>query len=319
MNEVILSLVCGIGLSLVVVGMLLRVREREQSLAQILELPWGEHDVPVEAVTEGRGAMFEGTVGFAGRVVDRFDARGGLSALLERSQLPVRPGEFVLMAGAGSLVLGILIWMLTASPLLGAAAVIAGPFVAITGLKVKIDRRRKAFEAQLPDALSLIASSLSAGHTFLRSIQMMCEEAEAPLAEEFERVVAETRLGDSVVEALDRMARRLEVEDLVWVVQAIRIQQQVGGKLADILHTLADYIRGREEVRREVQVLTAEGRISGWVLGLMPVALLVALKTISPGYLDPLFHGKGLFVLGFAGAMVVAGMVVIRRMVNIEV
>ena len=98
---------------------------------------------------------------------------------------------------------------------------------------------------------------------------MMTEEAEPPMSEEFARVVYETRLGDPLVDALERMAKRLEIRDLDWVVQAIRVQQTVGGKLADLLHTLADFIRARDEVRREVAVLTAEGRISAYVLGAM--------------------------------------------------
>ena len=96
-------------------------------------------------------------------------------------------------------------------------------------------KRRKAFEAQLPDALSLVASSLSAGHTFLRAVQMMCEESAPPMSEEFARLVAETRLGDNVTDALERMAARLQIRDLDMVVQAIRIQQTVGGRLADLL------------------------------------------------------------------------------------
>src|SRR5205814_6894547 len=132
-------------------------------------------------------------------------------------------------------------------------------------------------------------------------------------------VVSATRLGDPVVDALERMARRLDIKDLQWVVQAIRIQQTVGGKLADLLHTLADFIRAREEVRREISVLTAEGRISAWVLGGLPVGLVLAVQVSDPGYMSPLLHGKGLFILAATGLSVVAGVGVILRMVKIEV
>src|SRR3546814_2935346 len=99
----------------------------------------------------------------------------------------------------------------------------------------------------------------------------MAEEAEGPIAEEFGRVIAETQLGDPLVDALERMARRLDIRVVDWVVQAIRIQQTVGGKLADLLHTLAGFIRAREEIRREVDVLTAEGRVSAYILGALPI------------------------------------------------
>src|SRR5207302_8549050 len=132
--------------------------------------------------------------------------------------------------------------------------------------------------------------------------RMMGEESEPPMSEEFARVVAETRLGDSVVDSLARMAQRLELRDLDWVVQAIRIQQTVGGKLADLLHTLADFIRAREEVRREINVLTAEGRISAYVLAALPVVLFMLVQVISPGYMKPMYHGYGVWVLVFTAA-----------------
>jgi tight adherence protein B len=148
---------------------------------------------------------------------------------------------------------------------------------------------------------------------------MMCEESEPPLSEEFSRVVNETQLGDPVVDALDRMAQRLDVRDVEWVVQAIRIQQTVGGRLADLLHTLADFIRAREEIRREVDVLTAEGRISAWVLGALPVFLLVAISVMNPGYMDSMFRGWGYVWLTGAGISVVTGVLVINKMVKVDV
>jgi len=319
MTPTLVALLVGAGLALVVVGILVRARERDYDLAEILDLPYGERDVPVEAVTEGRNVLAEGAVTMAGRMVGQLDARGSLGLLLERARIPLKPGEYVVVVASGAIVGGILIGLMTSAAVLGVAGflgvVAAGNLVP----KVKVSKRRKAFEAQLPEALSLIASSLSAGHTFLRAVQMMTEEAENPLAEEFARVVYETQLGDPLVEALDRMAVRLEIEDLRWVVQAIRIQQTVGGKLADMLHTLADFIRSREEVRREVQVLTAEGRVSAWVLGAMPIGLLFAIQVLNPEYGAPFYKGWGLLILGMTFASVATGVAVILKMVKIEV
>ena len=319
MNQILLSLVIGLGLATLVVGLLLRGRDREESLAEILDLPYGERDVPVDAVTESRGALVEGTVAAAGRMVTQFDAKGAMAQQLERARIPLKPGEYVIVVAATALAMAAIVYMLTSQMVLTLVTVAVSPLLASSFLKMRITRRRKKFEAQLPDAMSLIASSLSAGHTFLRSIQMMCEEADAPLSEEFSRVVNETRLGDSVVDALDRMAQRLDIRDVHWLVQAIRIQQTVGGKLADLLHTLADFIRAREEVRREVAVLTAEGRISAWILGIMPVFLLVAIQAASPGYAAPLFAGWGLVVLGGVAMAICAGVAMILRMAKIEV
>jgi tight adherence protein B len=320
MSTVILSAaLVGLGLAAIVVGLLGRVRERERELSKILDLPFGERDVPVSAVTE-REDLFRSNIGrAAGNLFGQLDTKGKLRTALERARIPLRPGEYIALAVAGGFALAILLYAVTEQVLFGIGAVLLVGAVASALPKHRVGKRKKAFEKQLPDALSLIASSISAGHTFLRAIQMMCEESEPPMSEEFARVVSETVLGDSLVDALERMAQRLDIKDLAWVVQAIRIQQTVGGKLGDLLHTLADFIRAREEVRREVDVLTAEGRISAWVLGALPVFLLLAVQVISPGYMKPLFRGAGLFFLG--GTVVSAGLGVgiILRMVKIEV
>ena len=300
-----------------VVAWLVRARRRERQLVEILDLPYGERDVPIEAATE-RG-LVAGTVTFAGRMVEHVDSGGSLKSQLEEAHIPMRPGEFVIVSIAAGLAIGAVLTGITGQWLFGLAGLVMGPIGGVAFLKRKITSRRNAFAEQLPDALSLIASSLTAGHTFLRAIQMMCEESEPPLSEEFARVVSETRLGDSLVDALARMAQRLQLRDLDWVVQAIRIQQTVGGKLADLLHTLADFIRAREEVRREVRVLTAEGRMSAWVLGGLPLFLLLAIQVIDPEYMKPMFQGWGIAVLAATAASVAIGTGIIFRMIKIEV
>jgi tight adherence protein B len=313
------ALAVGLGLALAVVSFLQRAKERDDDLSAILQLPFGERDIPIEAVTESRAALLERTVSLATEGLEHFNLMARVAGQLERARLPLRPGEFVLAAAGGGAGLGLVMFFVTGQALLGLIAAVAGPFLGWNFVKFKVARRRKAFEAQLPEALSLIASSLQAGHTALRSVQSMVEESEPPLSQEFERVVAETALGDSLVDALGRMAERLDVEDLAWVVQAIRIQQTVGGKLADLLYTLADFMRGREEIRREVKVLTAEGRMSAWVLGGMPIGLFFAVKTMNPEYIAPMLHAPGLFALIGAGISVAIGMAMIFRMVKIDI
>lgn len=319
MTPALVALMVGAGLCLLTVGFLVRGRERDDDLAKILDLPFGERDVPVEAVTEARNMLAEGAVTMAGRMIGQLDSGGSLARSLEQARIPLKPAEYVIVVLCGGIVGGVLVGLMTSAVVLGVAAFLGAFAIGKFLPKVKITRRRQAFEAQLPEALSLIAASLSAGHTFLRAVQMMTEEAEDPMAEEFSRVIYETQLGDPIVEALDRMAVRLEIEDLRWVVQAIRIQQTVGGKLAEMLHTLADFIRSREEVRREVKVLTAEGRISAWVLGAMPIALLFAIQVMNPGYAAPFYKGWGLVVLAATGASIATGIAVILKMVKIEV
>ena len=319
MTTVLAAVLVGGGLALLAVGFLSRVYAREERLADILDLPYGEADVPLGQVIEQHSTIVDNLSQVAGRFVEQLDEKRSLATKLEKSRLPLRTGEFVVIVLAGALVLGAFGWAITSQwfcAVIGAAlAIVIGNLY----LDQRITRRRKKFEAQFPDALSLIASSLTAGHTFLRAIQLMCEESEPPLSEEFARVVNETQLGDPVVDALDRMAQRLDVRDVAWVVQAIRIQQTVGGKLADLLHTLADFIRAREEIRREVDVLTAEGRISAWVLGALPVFLLVAISVMNPGYMNSMFKGWGYVWLAGSAVSVMLGVIVINKMVKVDV
>jgi len=131
--------------------------------------------------------------------------------------------------------------------------------------------------------------------------------------------MAEVAVGSDLVVALENMADRSGVEDLKWAVEAVRIQQSTGGRLAPIQHTLANFMRTRQEVRREVQTLSAEGRISGYVLFAIPVFLIVALEMEDPSYLKPMLHGAGLAVLIGAGGLMALGFWIVRRMVDIKV
>ena len=300
------ALLVGLGLAAIVCGLLLRGQSRQASLAEILDMPFGM-----------RGMTADG--GRAEKFVARLDRQRKLDLALARAHLAVRPDHFAMAVGAVGLAAAAVCSLLLRSWVIVPLVLAVVPLAASTFLRSRAAHRRRAIEAQLPDALSVIAGSLAAGHTFLRSIQMVCEEAAPPLGEELARVVRETQLGTPIVEALSTVADRVDVADLRWVVQAIRIQQEVGGKLADLLHTLADFMRARDEVRREVRVLTAEGRLSAWVLGALPVVLVVAIRVVNPTYLNPLLHGLGLVVFLGSALSVVAGMVLIRRMIRIEV
>ncbi|MDQ3294332.1 MAG: type II secretion system F family protein, partial [Actinomycetota bacterium] len=244
-TQVVAMVLVALGFALLVVGALSRIYDREEQLADILDLPYGEQDVDLSAVAT-QSSVVENLSGLAGKMVVRLDERGSLTTMLEKARVPMRTGEFVVVVVSLGVVLGALLGAVTGAAIVGFVAFLVSPLVARAFLSRRIEKRKKKFEDQFPDALSLIASSLTAGHTFLRSISLMCEESPPPLSEEFARVVNETQLGDPLVDALARMGDRLQIRDVDWVVQAIRIQQQVGGRLADLLHTLADFIRARE-------------------------------------------------------------------------
>jgi tight adherence protein B len=304
------------GMGLLVTAVVLHRREQDAIMTEVLGLALAPRPGDVD---EALTAVTVRAVDLAGQAVERVDSARSLNGLLERARIPLRPGEFVIVAMGGALGMAALVMVAFGSALLAAGASMFGVLMAARYLRRRVDKRRKAFEAQLPDALSLVASSLSAGHTFLRAVQMMCEESAPPLSEEFARLVAETRLGDTVTEALQRMAQRLQIRDLDMVVQAIRIQQTVGGRLADLFHTLAEVIRARDEVKREVQILTAEGRMSAYVLAALVPGLFLMMQMLNASYVEPLYHGAGLLILAGCGASVVVGLFVILRMVKIDV
>ena len=307
----------GGGAAFVAVGLLLRGERRSRSLAEILDLSWGEADVPVEAVTEtpAVGLLSPRIGDLAGRL----DRRGSLHAALERARLPVRPGEYLVMTAVAMLAVGVVLGAVTTLPVLGVVGAVVVALAARQFPRIRAARRSRQLEAQLPGAFSVIASSMTSGHTFLRSVQMLRGQAPAPLSEELDRVVAETMLGEELIDALARMADRYGIVDLQWLVHAVRTQQQTGGKVSDILHTMAGFMRTRAEVRREVQVLSAEGRLSAYVLIGLPVVIGLVLQVIDPAYLHPFFRGRGLVALGVCAAMLATGYGVIRRMVDIKV
>ncbi len=305
-----------VGVALMITAGLTDRRAKQRTLDQLLSItPFPLSSVGDDAV-EGLASR---AVELAGNVVERVDRDRSLRHALDRAKIPLRPGEFVVVVGCAALSVVAVVLVTTHSSL---AAVIAGLATLAAAnflVRRRIAKRRRAFEAQLPDALALVASSLTAGHTFLRAIQMMCEESASPMSEEFALVVSETQLGSSLVDSLERMGKRLEVRDLDMAIQAIRIQQTIGGRLADLLHTLADFIRARDEVRREVQVLTAEGRMSAYVLtGLVPF-LFLTIQLLNPGYVGPLYHGWGVSIIAFSATSVCLGLFVILRMVKIDI
>lgn len=304
------------GLLLVVAALVVRARDRRARLLELLELPYAEEEAAEVDHLAERTGLLEPGIGAVGAVLERLEVGDRLARALERGRIPLRPGEVVLGTVAGAAGVGVWSAALTGQVVLAPLFALVVPVAVRVLVGMRIRSRRRAIEEDLPTALSLLASSLEAGHTLVRAIDLMSQETNGPLAEEFAVVLAETRLGAPLTDAMDRMADRIQIEDLEWVVQAIRIQQEVGGRLSELLHTLAEYLLAREEIRREVGVLTAEGRISAWVLAALPIALGLGVQVISPGYLGELFRLPGAVLLGYAVVSVLLGLFVTLRMVR---
>jgi tight adherence protein B len=314
------AVLIGAGLSVAVIGAIMRVRTKQRTMAQILDDTMGTARVPVEVVSESpeQGELSGVTVRIAG-IFGRIDTSGALERRLERADIPLRAGEYIVIAGAVAFLLAVGAGVIAKSPFAALAAIVVVGAIASYLPTRRANKRIKQLQEQLPDALALLAASVEGGQTFQRSIDMYRRDARPPLSAELDRVMAEVAVGSDLVVALENMAERSGVEDLTWAVEAVRIQQSTGGRLAPILHTLADFMRTRQEVRREVQTLSAEGRMSGYVLFAIPIFLVIALELKDPTYLQPMEHGAGLIVLFFTAGLMALGFWIVRRMVNIKV
>ncbi len=255
---------------------------------------------------------------------DRLATAGGftgrLEAMLEQAGLPMKAGEFaaftVLCAVAGG-VLGA--FLLTNIIFVLMIAVVASliPYAWVVRSRKK---RQESMAEQLADVLSILASSLRAGHSFLQALDQVAGEIKEPSAAEFHRVVSEIRLGRSIDDAMVEMAERVGSEDMRWAVMAVNIQRQVGGNLAEVLDIVANTVRERAYVQRQVRVLSAEGRLSIFILAALPFGIFLYLALMNPEYVSPLFTtmiGRVLLLVG--GTLMAAGIFVMTRIVRIDV
>ncbi|MDQ6695505.1 MAG: type II secretion system F family protein [Chloroflexota bacterium] len=186
-------------------------------------------------------------------------------------------------------------------------------------IKFRIGKRLKAFNSQLSDTIALMANSLRSGYSLLQSMELVSREALDPIGVEFRRVVREVGLGLSAQDALNNLMRRLPSDDLDLLITAINIQYEVGGNLAQILDTIAHTIRERVRIKGEISVLTAQGRMSGYLITALPGLIGVVVTIINPTYMSTLWEWPWLMMPICGGILVLAGFLVIRKIVNIEV
>ena len=258
------------------------------------------------------------------RAEEAAEARGSLgdtTSLLEKAEIPLRVGEaFALQLGliVVAFILGTL--LSGGNPLFGLLLAVIAAFVPTMYIKFKVGRRQKALEAQLPDTLNLLASTLKAGYSFIQGMDAVGSEGEEPLAGEFRRTVNEARLGKDLDVALDDLADRVGSIDLLWAVVAIKIQREVGGNLAELLTTVADTMIARTRLRGEVAALTAEGRISALVLLFLPFGVGFAMFILNRDYIATLWsHPIGFAAIGVSLFAMTAGGLWMRKIVDIEI
>jgi tight adherence protein B len=267
------------------------------------------------------------------RVVEKRDWATNMARELARADLALKPSEFLAIR-IGAMV-GVPLVMIILSPFL---SVFASPLVWILGVvigywvpKFWLNRRKgkrlKAFNSGLADTIMLLANGLRAGSSFLQAVELIVRETQPPISTEFSRVIREVNLGLPLDDALANLGRRVRSDDLDLMTTAIAIHHTVGGNLAEILDSIAHTIRERVRIKGEIKTLTAQQRMSGYVVGFLPVALVILLSVIAPSFMEPMLRKPpemfglpaGMLILGFGGLMMGIGFFFIRRIVDIEV
>jgi len=294
--------------------------------------------VDKKAAPSGQGAIADlitqsATLANLNKVVEQRDFGANLAREIARADLKLKPSEFLLIwigtiiaVPVGMAVFSVFFPTLN-NPLVLLIGALIGFFIPRFWLNRRKNGRLNSFNKQLPDTITLIANALRAGSSFLQAIELVVRESRPPISTEFGRVIREVNLGLPFDQALENMVRRVRSDDLELMATAISIQHQVGGNLAEILDSIAYTIRERVRIKGEIRTLTAQQRLSGYVVGFLPIALAGFLFVAAPGFMDPMFANPpsiaglpaGVIILLFGGFMMFIGFMFIRRIVDIEV
>jgi tight adherence protein B len=248
--------------------------------------------------------------------------RGGrsqrMAAVLEHAGITMRLQEVVLLIGAGVLVAAAMGEVLV-GPLVGLLLAALVPVLARVWFGALAGKRERAFADQLDDSLQLMANSLRAGHSLQQGLAAVASEAEEPTSVEFSRIINETRVGRELGHALDEAARRMNSQDFVWVTQAIAINREVGGNLAEVLDGVSETIRERNAIRRQVKALAAEGKLSAIVLMALPFGVSGFLMISNPAYIAKFTQSlMGCVLLVVGGLLLAVGGLWLRKTVQVK-
>ncbi|MDQ0894598.1 type II secretion system F family protein [Agromyces ramosus] len=267
--------------------------------------PGVEHVSPLSRVTQKTTAVIESAV--SRRTSRLFGAQR-----LELAGIRTEPSGFVVLVASAACVLallGVLIGFANGTSLVWAILLaLLAPVGAKLVVSSRTSRRRSRFGDQVDDTVQLMAGSLRAGHGLSRTVGAVASEAESPTSEELARVVNEVRLGRSLAESLSVTARRMQSDDFEWVAQAVAINQETGGNLAEVLDQVGKTIRDRNEIRRQVRALSAEGRLSAIVLIALPIVVFLFLIIVQPAYFNAFFTTPlGVVALILAVVLLIVG------------
>jgi tight adherence protein B len=301
------ALLLGLGLWLLLRPRASSTRARVAAYVRPAEEEAGSTGDPTRGVLDGAARSMQRTT-WGPRLEERLDIAG----------IRTPPARLLAWVGLAT-VLALVLLGVVVGPV-AAPLAFAVPAVARSLLSRRVERARRLFSDQLPDNLQVIASAMRAGHSFSGALSVVVDDAPEPTRRELQRVVADERLGVPVEEALTVVVRRMSSKDLEQVALVAALQRQTGGNTAEVLDRVVETVRERLALRRMVRTLTAQGRLTRWVVSLLPAGLLGVMTLINPDYVSPLYTTSlGRMALIIAVVMVVCGSLVIKRIVDIRV
>lgn len=254
------------------------------------------------------------------RLMMRLSWSGRLQSMIIQAGIRTRPGKVLLISGVAGLATYLVVgWVLGESSMAAIAALVAVT-VPVAVVAIKRRRRMREFEQSFPEALDLLGRAVRAGHAFTTGIEMVATESPEPVSGEFRTTFEEQNLGLPLRDALLNMAQRVPLVDVRFFATALLVQKETGGNLAEILDELARVMRERFRIHREVQVKTAQGRLTAAILIALPIGMLVVMKVLNPGYIDVLFTDPiGPKILAGAALLQIIGSVILWKIVHIDV
>jgi tight adherence protein B len=237
---------------------------------------------------------------------------------LENAGLRMSQADFFVLVAAGALVAA-LAGLVVAGPFLALFMVLLAPFAGQLVIVILSGKRRNKFDEQLGDTLQLLAGGLRAGHSILRAIDAAATESQSPTSEEMRRVVTETSLGRDLLASLTDTSERMRNEDFVWIAQAIQINREVGGNLAEVLDKVNETIRERSEIKGHIKSLAAEGKFSAYILMAMPIGIVAMLMLVNPGYMNVMFtHPLGWGMIAASVVLMTIGGLWMRKIIDLK-
>jgi tight adherence protein B len=297
-----------------------RIERRKAVQRRLTELAPGAQLTEADNESANKPNFFKSFLSSAGKLLKGITFSKTTETLLSESGTLLKPEEYLVLKILISLAAGLVSWMLGFEMFLIIGFLVVGYMCPHFYMIRKRKKRLEAISYQLVETLGIMANSLRAGFSFMQAMQLAGKETPEPLGPELDRATMEAGLGVPLEEVLESLLKRLPNKELEVVIRAILAQRRAGGNLAQLMETMEDTIRGRIKVLDELRTLTAQGRMSSWIITLLPVSLALYLYFAADDYFTPMLeHPLGLLMLSLAGIAIILGWILIRKIIKVEV